>query len=483
MSRFGKWLGIQPLGNSREVGGRMVPLLMGVVGAFFLFYAGRGLTAGFAPDDMMNLHGYWAKGWGEALLDLVRFDRYRPMGALYYLPLHAIFGLNPFPFRLVCLLLLTMNLGIFAWFTVELTGRRQTALIAVALGAVHPALQPLYFNNSTIYELLCYGLFYATLAGYIRIRRQGRLPAAGETLLLLGGAAAALNAKEMAVLLPLLTGGWEFLRHRPAGIRGLPRWLAREGRFTILLAALSAVFAAVKAGAADSILGWHDYAPSLTASQYFHTSRAYMTQIFHHAVRFNSLRMIALWAGLLGLAAWRRSVPLAIALLIGVAGLLPVNFVPMRGGHVLYLPLAGWTICGALFLEWGVERVFRKSQRSSESRLAIGMTIAFLLMFFSTVLSPERHEPLLQAQRRSASTIEAFRDSDFLPAPGTCTLVTESPHKKDWDMYFITRLVYNDRSLGVSLIRDGNVVGDCAGEFDYRIALRGGRLIVDSGER
>ncbi len=73
-----------------------------VICATFAF-AGDGLWAYFAPDDMMNLYGAWS---GSAA-DVLQGDR--PLGALVYRGLFAMFGLNPLPYRVLCFALMLAN--------------------------------------------------------------------------------------------------------------------------------------------------------------------------------------------------------------------------------------------------------------------------------------------------------------------------------------------------------------------------------------
>ena len=71
------------------------------IAAVFLFLAGDGLSAYFTPDDMMNLYGAWFRPV---------LEQGRPLGALVYRAIFAVFGLDPLPYRMVCFLLLAGNL-------------------------------------------------------------------------------------------------------------------------------------------------------------------------------------------------------------------------------------------------------------------------------------------------------------------------------------------------------------------------------------
>src|SRR5215831_16274583 len=92
---------------------------------FFAFFAGDGLYAYFTPDDMMNLYDSWFR-------PLVETDRY--LGTLVYRGLFALAGLNPLPYRAVCMALLLVNLGLLYRFCVRLTGSREAGALACLVG-------------------------------------------------------------------------------------------------------------------------------------------------------------------------------------------------------------------------------------------------------------------------------------------------------------------------------------------------------------
>ena len=81
------------------------PLLAALaIGGIFVAFAGDGIRAYFTPDDMMNLY----VSWSAAPAELLHNDR--PLGALAYRGLFALFGLNPLPYRIVCFVLLPPHL-------------------------------------------------------------------------------------------------------------------------------------------------------------------------------------------------------------------------------------------------------------------------------------------------------------------------------------------------------------------------------------
>ena len=75
----------------------------GLVALYFVWFAGRWISAGFTPDDLMNLHRSLEQPLWKLLLDHVtvflRTPEYRPAGDLLYRGIYRFFGFNPLPFH------------------------------------------------------------------------------------------------------------------------------------------------------------------------------------------------------------------------------------------------------------------------------------------------------------------------------------------------------------------------------------------------
>src|SRR5437879_8431623 len=99
---------------------------------------------------MMNLYEAWFR-------PLVETDRY--LGTLVYRGLFAVAGLNPLPYRAVCMLLLLVNLGLLYRFCLRISNSREIAALACLLGAYHAHLADLYYSTGTIYDLLCGAIY------------------------------------------------------------------------------------------------------------------------------------------------------------------------------------------------------------------------------------------------------------------------------------------------------------------------------------
>src|SRR6185436_6315112 len=213
--------------------------LVAIVVVYVFALAGDGLQAPLTGDDLMNTYRYWSHPISQVIKETLIFfpaEIERPMGAIFYSPLFALFGLNPLPYRIVALALLLANLGLLYLFCFRLSRSREASAIACLLGAFHAHLGDLYYNSGTIYDILCFTFFYLALIYYFRIRDTGAYPGLWQSVTLLALYVTALDSKEMAVALPVMLVAYEFLFHppKPLSLSRLRTWLVREGRFILL---------------------------------------------------------------------------------------------------------------------------------------------------------------------------------------------------------------------------------------------------------
>ena len=156
----------------------------------------------------MNLHGYLSRTPVSLMVDNLRYwsTSYRPLGGLFYVALYNWFGFDPLPFRVACFGLLALNLGLLWRFTLRLSGSREVAFLALLIAGYHAWFVDLYYSTGTVYDLLCYSFYLGAFNVYLEVRAQGLVL----TWRRLGMVAAlyvcALNAKEMAVSLPVHAG-------------------------------------------------------------------------------------------------------------------------------------------------------------------------------------------------------------------------------------------------------------------------------------
>jgi hypothetical protein len=200
--------------------------------AFFAFFAGKGLWAGFTGDDLHNLHLYMSQGFGGVAESVFMFwsTSYRPLGGLFYLGIYNLFGFNPFPFRFVCFAFLLINLYIGYRFIMRLSGSKTTGVLAALLLCYHAWFVDLYYSSGTVYDLLCFFFYFSAFVYYLRVRESGQLGIRdlGVFLMLY---LCALNAKEMAVTLPFFVAIYEMIYFPPRfNLEGLSRWILDHGK-------------------------------------------------------------------------------------------------------------------------------------------------------------------------------------------------------------------------------------------------------------
>ena len=128
------------------------------IAGYFLYFAIPALGARWAADDMMNLGLYWQRGFPGYLWDVARFwtTAYRPMGAIFYMPLYHFFNLNPVPYRVAMVGLLAANLFLSGRVAEMLTRSKAVAALTAVLVCAHGSMVPIYYNTSMLYDVMAY---------------------------------------------------------------------------------------------------------------------------------------------------------------------------------------------------------------------------------------------------------------------------------------------------------------------------------------
>ena len=168
-----------------------------------MVWAAPGLSSYFAADDPMNLFFGWQASWSQYLRDNVLFftGALRPLGNLFYKLTFASFGLNPFPYRIVCFVLLMVNLWLSYAVARQVSRSTVTAFCATLIASYHAPLAGVYYATAIVYDILAYLFFFAA---FLFAARRRSLVA---TCVLF---VCALNSKEIAVVLPLVLAAYEW---------------------------------------------------------------------------------------------------------------------------------------------------------------------------------------------------------------------------------------------------------------------------------
>ena len=476
-----------PLKSNKWEGAAALALGCALFG-WFLVLMRRGLDSWFDADDLMNLHYYWSRPWSRLLKANLAFwsSYYRPAGGLFYRPIYAVWGFHPLPFRVVVLVLLSINFVLLAIVVWQLTGSRWSAILALVLIGINPSFASIYFEGGTIYDVLAFTFLWSAFGLYVRIRQRGHLPGWGSLALVFCLFAAALDAKEISVLLPVAVGLYELVWHTPRSwrIRELWRWTLQEGRFAVIGALADVVYVIGKRYGPESLWLVSAYQPHYSAAAYFQSLSNNLAQLIYKPVGLTPVRTAVLLVAMLAFAAVTRRRCLWWAVGFIAAGVLPLAFIPGRAGFAYLVPAVGWAVYAGGLWDWLIAFVTRK-----HVWLRIAVQVVLLVAIFMGVKHWQRvwlgmHAHAAQdGQARYRNYIEQIRA--LIPAPrkgARILLLSDAEGRDDYDVLFVMRLYYGDPKLVVDRMtvwRANHVQVDPNG-YDYVLDWAGKRFVLVS---
>lgn len=459
-----------------------------LVGAYFLFFAADGLRAHWAPDDMMNMAGYWEHGWGWALYSqfLIAGNAYRPAGALFYLPLFGLFGLEPFPFRAVIFVLLAANVVLFYRLARRLGTHEATAGIAALVMSYHAGLAELFYRTSAVYDVLVCFFCLATFLYYLRVREEGRVTSGWQALILLLLFLCALNSKEIAATLPLLLLAYEGVYH-PPGIwsrRDLGRWLWVNNRIVLIGVALDLLYVFGKTRGDGAMTKMEAYRPVFTLGRMIEFHRNALAELFYQSDPLSRGTLFAL-AFVITYLAWRKRRPdLRFYWFWILITPLPIEFLLGRTSFCLYLPLVGYSLLAAtLFVDMarGISEWLAKEPVFARVRqpLLFGTLIALgVAVFVSSTAQQKRTEVAPRLARhgsRTWSIIQQIRAIGLQPREGDRIVFINDPYE-GWDMLFIAELTFHRRGLRIWLGNKTPLSETQVAEMDHVLSFEDNKL-------
>lgn len=465
-----------------------------LLAAFFFYCAGFGLRTPFGFDDVMNIDFAWEPPLKDLLLGLaIPFTTfYRPTGSAVYRVLFDLFGLNAHPFRDVVYGLMLLNLFLVYKLARRLSGSREIGALSALLYTFHGRMAGIYLNNGTLYDVVCATFTLLTLLYYIGLRQSGRRVARWAWLKFLALFFCALNAKEMAAVIPALLLIYEWLYHRPASLRPRPlvAWLCREGLPAIVCAAVTLLAARSRMGDGGPMHGNIYYAMTFTASQFFEHWRKLMSDLVYATGRGISVPlMLAGWLLMFAIAAVARKKYLWFFLCFALLAPLPVIFIPWRGFFVMYLPLAGWAMFAATLLVGGRNWLWMhlwKRPPVPPGAFQPERIFLFLIVAYFVVSIP-RHDPesALGFKNPAQTVIHAMRDdivglNEPLPKESRLLFLHDRFPPEAWGPLMMSRQLYRDRTLSVdrpTMMNHPPHLADYDRVFDY---VDGKFAVVDS---
>jgi hypothetical protein len=454
--------------------------------AWFIVLVRNGLMAWFDGDDLMNLHYYWSRPWSALLKANLEFwsSYYRPGGGLFYRLIYAAWGFHPLPFRIAVLALLSVNFVLLAVVVWQLTKSRWGVLIALLLIGINPTFSAAYFDTGTIYDILAYAFFWAGFALYVHLRQAGRPLGWGALVLVFLLYAGALESKEIAVTFPVAVGLYELVWHPPATWKpsALGRWIWQEGRLAVIGSVAAIAYFLGKRYGPDSLWLLSSYRPQYSPAAYFRSLSTYFRELVYQPVHVNSVEFSTLLAAMVTLAAVTRRRCLLWGFGFIALGVLPLAFIPARGGFAYMVPAVGWAVYVAGLLDWLIEAFARRRvwlQRAAQAGLFIALFVV-LAPWQQKWIGMHAHAAL-DMQGHDRHFIDQIRA--LIPSPRKSAhilLLTDAEGLDNYDVYFVIRLYYGDPTLQVhrmKVFRDYHEQ-PVLKSYDYLLDWKDGRFFL-----
>ncbi len=443
--------------------------------AWYLFhFAGLGLRADFTHDDLMNmnwaLQGSYADHWKDIVLFWRPTPSYRPLGAVVYKVSLDLAGLNLFPLRVFCYVLLGLNVFLLYAVTRRLDGSREIAALAALLHAYHRNFSALYFNNGTIYDILCFTLTFAAILYYIRAREAGRPLGLTNLAVFCLLCLLALNSKEMALAIPLLVGAYELIYHPPPAFSwkgSLPGPAAA--------AAVAAIYYFGRVSGPAGVASVGMYRPHIGLAEYLTQTGNYLDYAFCLTGWFTATRTAVFLLALVGVTGLLRSRLLGFGAALFALGILPIAFIPARGLNAAYIPTAGLAMYIGGLLVTGRDLLPRPAR---PGKILLFAMVACLLMRIPSHTKDAYNSWLKEyGQIRSfMSQLETLHPT--LPHGARILVVKDPFGKSRWAPQFIASLVYRNPALFVVRLESVEKKPTAAevAAFYARLSYEDGRL-------
>jgi hypothetical protein len=430
------------------------------------------LYTGFSQDDLMNLYFAWREPWGDILKAnfFSPTGTFRPFGTLFYRSVLELFGYEALPFRLICYVLLWVNVPVAYWFVKRVTGSREVGLIAALLHCVHANYFPLYYGSGNCYDLLAFLFFYLAFGMAI-----GPGPATWTRALAVAVLyGLALNSKEIAAPLPALLLAWLVLFRRPF----------QDLRFVFATGCIGVVFALGRFAGPDSLMTQPEYAPVLTVQRYLECTTKYLNEL----TAWNGWHPASagyLLAGTLAIAVLSRNRVLLLSWLIVVVGSAPVAFIVPRGLVAYYLPLLGYAMYVAVALVRGREWIFgSRGQVVSMASQAALFTLLYVGLWRWNTRTERSLTQYWQEWSHIQTAVRDFRNHpEWFPRKGSLLLLDDPFGEWEWATTFIASVVGNTRDVQIHKYRklEPRPTREQVATYTHVVTYDGSKYVVADG--
>jgi hypothetical protein len=457
------------------------------IAAYFVILTKDALLSYFDPDACMNIYRSWSFPTASLvkanLLFFLNSHFYRPMGSVWYRGIFDLAGFNPLPFIVLNLLVLAANI----WFTYSvcrrLSGSRETGALAALLIAYHGSFMPLYFDIGYAYDVLCYFFYFAALLFYIRIRSRRRTLSWWQLAAASALYICALNAKEMAVTLPVFLVVYEWFYHRDSlgPLRSLWRWPIAHGRGVLVIGLLTLVFVVGRASG-SGLQANSAYQPVFSWDRLMATSRPFLGEVLFLPDTISTGAVLLIWLVLFAIAWATKSRALKFAWLFLMLSVIPIAFIQPRGAAQYYIPLFGWVLYASTALVQGTQHLLAKLPRATQfapvRAAALFLGLAAAMYFLNARTGWANVTTVSEEGELSRSVVGQVHRLRPALRPGSRILFLNDPFDLSHQMMFLMRLSYRDNSLDIDSARFMKPPPDAAGiaSYDYVFDHRMGRF-------
>jgi hypothetical protein len=408
----------------------------------------------------MNLHIYWARGLWNSLLDTVNFfgRSYRPLAALFYLPIYHFAAMNPVPYRVAVLALLAASLYLTFRVIQEFTESKAAATLGTIIVCSHHLMVGLYYNTSMIYDLMAYFFVAAMLLCYVRFRRDGGELSPGRVVLIVVLYLAAIDSKEMAVVGAAWLIAWELICRRP--------WKLVT---PVILAVITLIYAAARLFGPHALANESGYQLELTARRFISNNLLYTADIFRTESFKAPWMLIAAWLAVIAIAVMMRRREAWWCSFAILTATLPTAFVTWpRTDGCLVLPLFAWVLFAAM--------LFTTVVKSPDLRWRFAAAAGIVWSIYAIPAFQTRTADFMGPHRLTTVALEQIRTLPAHPPPHSHVIFVNDPFEY-WDMLLIADLYWNDRTIDIKLGKKLPKLPDL-NSFDWVLTFEGESLRV-----
>jgi hypothetical protein len=308
---------------------------------------------------------------------------------------------------------------------------------------------------------------------YVRIRQSGRTLRWHEIIVLVLLYAGAVDSKESGVILPALLLIYELLYVRRFRI---PELLPIAACGLLALAFVAAVMFGP-----GTLTKFDAYKPVWTVHQFLLTTRTYAAMLFFRTDMLKERTVELFWLVLFASGALLKRRDMLFGAALALIAYLPLNFVPVREGYALYIPLIGFSLWVAGLMTELFNRLPLQPSRRTAAAAILVLLVTGAMLKIHYRRSRDQEKILRSAQELSNNVIASMHRLHPQVEKGCRVLFVDNPWGEGWDMYFIAKLYFNDKTLQVAMTWPGKDIpyGDAHTEFNHIFRWVNGTMVQD----